>query len=116
MVSKCNHDKKNHLFLHINCHSYLIHFFIFYFTFIFIFISLATETNVSDKMIKFGPIVEASIPTVIVTKENNRQQNTEKENIEEEEEFQKENENENGKNNKTALKPNEKIRSRGMYI
>ena len=71
---------------------------------------LATETNVSDRMMKFGPIVEASIPTVIVTKENNRQQNTEKENFEEEEEFKKENE--NGKT-KIALKPNEKIRSRG---
>lgn len=64
-------------------------------------------------MMKFGPIVEASIPTVIVTKENNRQQNTEKENLEEEEEFKKENE--NGKT-KIALKPNEKIRSRGRKI
>jgi hypothetical protein len=72
-------------------------------------IHTATETNVADKMSKFGPLVETIIPTVIVTVENNRKQNNAKEKVDDEEEYKKSGE----KDEKRSLKPNEKLRSRG---
>ena len=72
----------------------------------------ATEENVADRMSKFGPLVESTIPTVIVTLENNRNQNNAKESLADEEEYKKEEKNDNVKE-KRILKSNEKLRSRG---
>ena len=63
-------------------------------------------------MSKFGPLVESTIPTVIVTLENNRNQNNAKESLADEEEYKKEEKNDNVKE-KRILKSNEKLRSRG---
>ena len=83
--------------------------------FIFILTYTATEENVADRMSKFGPLVESTIPTVIVTVENNRKQNNEKESLADEEEYEKEEKNDNVKG-KRILKSNEKLRSRGKYL
>ena len=82
---------------------------------IFILTYTATEENVADRMSKFGPLVESTIPTVIVTVENNRKQNNEKESLADEEEYEKEEKNNNVKG-KRILKSNEKLRSRGKYL
>ena len=82
---------------------------------VFILTYTATEENVADRMSKFGPLVESTIPTVIVTVENNRKQNNEKESLADEEEYEKEEKNNNVKG-KRILKSNEKLRSRGKYL
>ena len=66
-------------------------------------------------MSKFGPLVESTIPTVIVTVENNRNQNNAKESLADEEEYKKEEKNNNVKEKK-ILKSNEKLRSRGKFL
>ena len=75
----------------------------------------------ADKLGKFGPIVESLIPMVVVTVANNRSQNSVSEGKADEDEYAKE-EIANAKKGgggevvKRVLKPNERLRSRGIHI
>ena len=73
----------------------------------------------ADKLGKFGPIVESLIPMVVVTVANNRSQNSVSEGKADEDEYAKEeiaNAKKGGEVVKRVLKPNERLRSRGIHI